>query len=107
MKGHSKMLVKVCDGKEPMWKHFSYVPSDLVNAYEKDGAKLSDAIIRWAKSDTGVDISDSRSLRLAKSKIKALYKDKYPDMYLENDIDSQGWTRLWVIEHIKEELSNG
>lgn len=102
MKGHSKAVVKIKDG---IWMHFSYIPSSLVGLYEKDGFKVSDSIIRWAKEDVGVDIEDARSLRLAKSKIKSMYKDKYPDMYLDCEIDSQGWVRLWIIEHIKEELN--
>lgn len=106
MKGHSKLMVKVYDGKVIVWRHFSYVPSDLILQYERNGNKLSEAIIRWAQLDTGVTITDINSLKLAKSKIKALYKHKYPDMYLENEIDNQGWNRLWVIEHIKEELNH-
>lgn len=106
MRGHSKLLVKVHDGKEQVWRHFSYVPSALVNLYEKNGTKLSEAILGWVKSDTGVDITDYASLLLAKSKIREIYKSKFPDMYLESDIDRQGWVRLWVIEHIKEELNN-
>lgn len=82
------------------------MPFDLLNEYGKSGAALSEKIIKWAEADTGVKIVDLRSLRLAKSKIKALYRHKYPDLYLENDIDKQGWNRLWVIEHIKEELEN-
>lgn len=100
-------MVKVHNGKEWIWRHFCYVPSDLINRYGQSGATLNDKIVGWAKADTGVDIVDIRSLRLAKSKIKAMYKKKYPDLYLESgEIDKQGWNRLWVIEHIKEEIGD-
>ena len=99
-------MVKIHNGKEFVWRHFCYVPSELINKYNKSGLDLSKNIVEWAKEDVGVEILDLRSLRLAKSKIKTLYKHKYPDLYLENDIDKQGWNRLWVIEHIKEELEN-
>jgi len=106
MSGHSKVMVKIHNGKEFVWRHFCYVPSELLNKYGKSGVELSENIVKWAETDTEVKIVDLRSLRLAKSKIKALYKHKYPDLYLENDIDKQGWNRLWVIEHIREELEN-
>ncbi len=106
MAGHAKVMIKVHDGKEFVWRHFCYVPSALLNQYRKSGIALSENIVKWAEVDTGVKITDLRSLRLAKSKIKTMYKHKYPDLYLENDIDRQGWNRLWLIEHIKEELSN-
>lgn len=106
MAEHSKVMVKVHNGKEFVWRHFCYVPSALLNQYGKSGVVLSENIVKWAEADTGVIIADLRSLRLAKSKIRALYKHKYPDLYLDNDIDKQGWNRLWAIEHIKEELEN-
>lgn len=106
MSKHSKLMIKVHNGKEWIWRHFCYVPVELINRYGKDGVCLSEKIVAWAKADTGVDITDIRSLRLAKSKIKALYKQKYPDLYMDNEIDKQGWNRLWVIEHIREELKN-
>lgn len=99
-------MVKVHNGREFVWRHFCYVPFSLLNQYGKSGVALSENIVKWAEADTGVKIVDLRSLRLAKSKIKALYKQKYPDLYLENDTDKQGWNRLWIIEHIKEELEN-
>lgn len=106
MSVHSKVMAKIHNGKEYVWRHFCYAPSELLNKYGKSGVVLDEKIKQWAKEDVGVEITDTRSLRLAKSKIKALYKQKYPDLYLDNDIDKQGWNRLWVIEHIKEELSN-
>ena len=107
MKGHLKILVKVHNSKDWVWRHFCYVPTDLVAEYEKSGSKLSDAIIKWAKEDTGISICSLDTLKTAKNNIKALYKEKYPDMYLEGETDSQGWARLWVIEHIKEEINHG
>lgn len=106
MSGHSKVMTKIHNGKEYIWRHFCYVPTELLKKYGKSGVALDEKIKTWAKKDVGVEIADTRSLRLAKSKIKSLYKSKYPDLYLENEIDKQGWNRLWVIEHIREELKN-
>lgn len=106
MENHSKVLVKVHNGKGWVWRHFCYVPTELLNKYKKTGVELSDKILSWANLDTGIGIADLDSLKAAKDRIRALYKQKYPDLYMENEIDKQGWNRLWVIEHIREELKN-
>jgi hypothetical protein len=108
MENRVKVIVKVNNLKgQKVWRHFCYAPSALVLQFENTvHKKLSDAVLEWAERDAGIAVTDSKSLKEFKDKIKDIYCHRYPDMFLGGDTDSQGWTRLWVVEHIKEELKH-
>lgn len=58
----------------------------------------------WLKLDFGLDATCMDDIRAAKERIKELYAEVYPDVYLANAGDRQGWTRVWLSEKIKHML---
>lgn len=103
-----KVIVKIANTKgHKVWRHFCYAPLALVLKYERDTDKrLSESILEWVQKDFDITMDDSKTMRKAKDQIKAAYRDKYPNIYLESDTDNQGWARVWLVEKIKEELGD-
>jgi hypothetical protein len=104
-----KIQIKILrDGKEN-WVHFCYVPLDIKDKFDKivnhDNRKsYSDWIINWVKLDYNIIIETWGDLDYAKMMIKKDYKKLYPEVFLDNPTDNQGWTRVWFTNHIKKEL---
>lgn len=105
-----KVTVKCYDDslKSMSWVHLCYVQPNLWASFKKklsDERSLNDFLSKWAAEDFGVTLKVNSIEDL--SELKALIKNKaqtqYPHIYLKTNIDSQGWIRVWVQEHLMKE----
>lgn len=56
----------------------------------------------WLKQDFDFKIEYMEDIYEAKEHIKRRYAEIYPDVYLANDGDRQGWTRVWLADKINK-----
>lgn len=114
-----KLLIKVTEpvpdtlGGKIKWVHLCYVPEELCRTYKEekpeDFYNLNATLARWAKADFGEELSVEKveDLDTLKSLIREFCKKVYPDIYLEQATDRQGWLRVWVTKKMKEDLQVG
>lgn len=108
-----KLLIKIFDGETAKWVHLCYIPELLYETYKEqkpDNLKdMNTTISRWVKKDfdKDIEICNAASLEEVKSLIKAFCKETYPDVYLEQSTDRQGWLRVWISKKMKEDLEVG
>lgn len=109
----TKILIKIQDEETntSKWIHLCYIPDNLYRMYKEQHPEqlminLNGVLSRWIKEDFGKDlkITTAAELDTMKSLIKGYYKETYPDVYLEQSTDRQGWLRVWIVKKIKEEL---
>lgn len=111
----SKFMLKIRKKTENEWVHFCYVPFSTREAfYAKVSVKgwLNNEWVRhWAKNDFGLKTIDTvNGLVELKQAIKDWASEKYPEIYEKNydgALDKQGWIRVWVTQHMEEEIENG
>lgn len=109
MKGTNltKLVIKL---EHTGWVHMCYVPSELYQAWKEQTQTTfcdwGDTLTRWVKEDFNADVQAGTVLGFNEVKmlVKKHYKDTYPDVYLDQPTDRQGWLRVWVIKKMKEEL---
>lgn len=108
MQEMQKIQLKLFDGRrnQNFWFHFCYVPKQLWLQYaERFKVANMDAQVKaWLKQDFGFEVIHMDDIYKAKEHIKQLYAEVYPDVFLENDGDRQGWSRVWLTEKIKHML---
>ena len=110
----SKIVVKTVNKEDNSykWVHFCYIPEELLTQYkERFPEAVKDfnlTLSRWCKTDFGKDleIGSQSSFEELKGLIKAQYKEKYPELYLDQSTDRQGWLRVWVSTKMMEDLQN-
>lgn len=106
-----KVAAKVWRDDENVWVHFCYVPTELKQRFdEKVNTKNQslDTWIRiWAKEDFGYDkMEDYVHLEQLKKAVKLKFKIEFPEVYVDSDSDRQGWLRIWLSRHMREEIKN-
>ena len=105
-----KVLLRLFDGRrnQNFWFHFCYLPDELWEQYTKafKVGNLDSQVKAWLKLDFGLEVSHMDDIRVAKESIKKLYAEVYPEVYLDNDGDRQGWARVWLSEKIKKALED-
>lgn len=89
--------------------HFCYIDIELRNEFNKianpERVLFTDWVERWAAEDFDpAPITTWDDLENLRHKIKELYKNIYPNLFLENITDRQGWVRIWCTNHMKKEL---
>ena len=110
----AKLLLKVIDDRtgHGKWLHLCYIPEDLFNEYKKnrpqDVGNMNGTLSRWAKEDFGRDIfvNTVSELETLKVLVRDYCKEAYPEVYLDQSTDRQGWLRVWISKKMKEELEN-
>ena len=108
----TKVLIKVFDDKSNSnkWIHLCYIPEQLYEAYKlqkpDDLMNLNSTLSRWVKEDFNKDLSvmSAMELETMKTLVKSFYKETYPDVYLEQTTDRQGWLRVWIVKKMKEDI---
>jgi hypothetical protein len=105
-----KIAVKVAQSKKNSWIHFCYVPYDIKDKFDKlintPRRNPNYWIKKWLE-DLGVVISEvitPEDLSRIKAVIRDEYKDKYPELFIENETDKQGWLRVWYTSNLQKEL---
>lgn len=92
------------------WLHFCYIPKELKREFDRKvnrrGLMNNDWVSIWANAQFGLPkIKDKEALDNLKKAIHEYYRDKYPDIYIENPSkDIQGWARIWMTENMTKEL---
>ena len=103
-----KIQLKAFDRRrnQQCWFHFCYLPPEACIPYKNRFKTMNmDSLIKsWLKQDFGLDVVDMEDVYTAKEHIKKLYAEVYPEVYLENEGDRQGWTRVWLTNKIKHLL---
>ena len=117
MEALTKLLIKIeepipeTSETRPKWIHLCYVPEELCKRYRElkpeELMNLNVTLARWAKKDFDKDlkIENAEDLEVLKGLIKEFCKRVYPDIYLEQTTDRQGWLRVWVTKNMKEDLN--
>lgn len=96
----TKIHYKIVDS----WVHFCYVDDMYKDSIEKP----MDKIRSWAYKDFGIEnLETMKELTNLKETIRNSYREKYPELFRESSVDTQGWVRVWFTQHLKEELSGG
>lgn len=104
MKGMEKMMekiiVKAFDRRrnQIFWFHFCYLPKDLWNKCRDilNTKNLDTQIKEWVKQDFNFDINTMEDVYEAKDLIKQHCAECYPEIFLDNEGDRQGWARVWL-----------
>ena len=98
-----KVQFKLGDGS---WVHFCYVDSELKGDFVTvSDESLAPWVKRWAEEDYNLSQVDTpEELAELKEAIRQEYQEKYPELFLPSRTDNQGWVRVWLTQHIKEEL---
>lgn len=112
MKGTTKVLIKLLNEDKNLaeWVHVCYVDSDLYNKFiehfDLTSSDLNEIMARWIKENFNIDMVLSRKadLEAFKGILKDHYKNVYPELFTENNIDRQGWMRVYVTQKMKEDL---
>lgn len=108
-----KWQIKVRSKREISWTHFAYLPTEFKNNFLKHtkhkGWTNNDWLDKWSKEDFGMKSMDTwDDLFELKKAIRAKYKEEYPELHLivdeEKEMDTMGWTRVWLANHMKKEI---
>ena len=104
-----KIQCKIGSGVTEQWVHFCYVLEEVKKRFDGvvniNGRASGDWLLKWAGEDYGVtEIITPEDLEELKLAIRDTYRDKYPEIYLESNTDSQGWLRVWFTHHMEKEL---
>ena len=102
-----KIQLKAFDRRrnQNFWFHFCYLPEDIWVKYRQIAPGNMDAQIKaWLKQDFDLDIINMEDVYTAKDLIKQVYAEAYPEVFLQNEGDRQGWTRVWLTGKIKRLL---
>ena len=88
------------------WFHFCYIESSLWEKYKStyNVLNLDSQVKDWLMEDFRFEAINMEDIYLAKDLIKRMYAEAYPDVFLPNDGDRQGWTRVWLTAKLKKLL---
>mgnify|MGYP001007710734 CR=1 FL=1 len=103
-----KIQIKVNREGNTSWSHFCYVPAELKQEFDATFNHMNPTkwILKWAQEDFKIKKLDTwEDLESLKSRIKNLYKDRYPELYIESTTDNQGWLRVWYTLHMEKEMN--
>lgn len=84
------------------WIHFCYLPDSYSSSADDN---LNTLIDKWAKEEFNLVLATPEDMVVLKHQIRDKYREIYPDLYydLSKNYDLQGWTRVWLLHHLKEE----
>lgn len=103
-----KIQLKAFDRRrnQNFWFHFCYISEELWEKYTNKFkvANLDSQVKSWLKQDFNFEVVYMEDLYEAKEHIKKLYADMYPDVFLANEGDRQGWARVWLSAKINSVL---
>lgn len=104
-----KIQVKVNTGKDFIFSHFCYVPSDVKDRFDKyvniKGLLSNHWIGLWAASEFDMtSIDTAEDIKELRNRIRESFKERYPELYIASNIDKQGWLRVWYTENMEREL---
>lgn len=107
-----KVLIKVLEERSDklVWEHVCYVPRDVyldfLRSKNIERFEIADYMSRWARIDFNIDLSMTtmRDLQILKALIRDKYQTVYPYISRNSKTDHQGWTRVWMTQHIEKEL---
>lgn len=103
-----KIQIRAFDRRrnQNFWFHFCYIPKELWEKYQYvfHTNNMDAQIKAWLKQDFDLDVTYMDDIYEAKERIKALYAEVYPDVYLPGEGDRQGWTRVWLTAKITKLL---
>lgn len=103
-----KIQLKAFDRRrnQNAWFHFCYISKSLWLKYKErfQVVNLDAQIKEWLKQDFDFDVEYVEDIYEAKEHIKKLYAEVYPEVYLANEGDRQGWTRVWLTAKINKIL---
>lgn len=110
---YAKFGLKVRSKSKLGWAHLAYVPPELKKEFQScvrnTGWTINDFVDKWAKQDFGSKRIDTWDhLEELRNAIKDKYRKIYPELHEGvNDeiIDVKGWTRIWVMGKMKEEIA--
>ena len=106
----TKLLIKISHEDAAKWTHLCYIPEEIYNLYKENHAEnLSDmnaTLSRWALEDFNktMAMTTLEEFEELKGLIRDFCKETYPDIYLEQSTDRQGWLRVWVTKKMKEDM---
>lgn len=106
---NKKIQFRLLEDTGEKWVHFCYVSEELKEEFDEKVGRLQRTAnywaIKWAMEDFGISQVDTQEQLLdLKERIKNMYKDKYPELYIDSSTDSQGWLRVWYTNHMMKEL---
>ena len=109
-----KLLIKIEDLSQDVpkskWVHLCYVSTEACREYKEkkpeEYANLNATIARWTKEDFGEElyVATAEDLENLKTLVKNYCKEAYPEVYLDQTTDRQGWLRVWLNKKMKEDL---
>lgn len=109
----TKVIIKIrVSETSHKWVHLCYIPQVLFDEYRektKEGfSNLNELLSRWVKEDFNVDlkVDTYENLEALKCLVKVKYKELYPEIFLDQPTDRQGWLRVWLVKKIREELKS-
>ena len=107
-----KVLVKVLKDGEIHWVHFSHVPKYLYKRFlmitSSSSLDLNEYLRKWCNLDFDVDLKMTRyeDIYHLKKAINERFVSEYAELYgPEQMIEVRGWVRMWLIQHMKEEIA--
>ena len=105
-----KIQLRLFDAKrnQNYWFHFCYIPEYIWGKYQsKFHVNNMDTTIKtWIKEDFELEVIRMEDIYEVKERIKKIYGQLHPDIFLEGDSDRQGWTRVWLCAKMKKLLED-
>lgn len=105
-----KIQIRAFDRRrnQNFWFHFCYVTEDLWNRYKTKFrvTNIDSQLKEWLKQDFDLDIYYLEDVYEAKERIKQKYSVLYPEVFIKNESDRQGWSRVWLTSKITELLED-
>lgn len=107
-----KVMVKILDENKDIlvWDHFCYAPKDLYLKFlENRGIErfeLAEYLQRWCLLDFNCDLPMTRAqdIIVLRELILDKYEKIFPYLSRPSNTDRQGWTRVWLCEHMEREM---
>ena len=107
-----KVLIKCIDELDDnyKWMHLCYADYNLYQTFLKtmgiSRKDLSVYISKWVKQDFNYDTSMSyrNDIFILRQLIRENYKIAYPELVIDSETDRQGWLRVWLTKHMKQEI---
>lgn len=101
-----KIQLKAFDRRrnQNFWFHFCYIPDDVWEKYKAkfNTANMDSQVKAWLQEDFGLEVVNMEDVYTAKDRIKQLYAEVYPDVYIHTEGDRQGWARVWLTAKINK-----
>lgn len=105
-----KVMIKVVRRDIIDWRHLCYIDEKIFYAFFNtlgcDRSELADFIEKWALLDFNIHLrmTQEQDIKILKELIRDRSRKQYPNLYRDHKTDIQGWTRMWLTRHMKEEI---